>query len=194
VRYPVSRLVSDPERFEDDAAEGMSKVGMGVVYTRTSSGQPLRRPLSSQEREALLIEYYRPHHQALTDAVAAALEDAGSCLIVDCHSFPQQPLPYEPDPSPDRPDICIGTDEVHTPPQLRDALVSTFEGYGYSVALNRPFRGALVPSRFYHHDNNVQSVMIEVNRALYMNENTGAKSSGFAEARRGLSAVLETIG
>ena len=38
VRYPVSRLIADPERFENDAEEVMSKLGMGVIYTRTSGG------------------------------------------------------------------------------------------------------------------------------------------------------------
>ena len=40
--FPVSRLVLDPERFLDDNQEIMAALGMGVIYTRTSSGQRLR--------------------------------------------------------------------------------------------------------------------------------------------------------
>ena len=51
---PVSRLVVDVERFEDDALEPMSGVGMGVVYTRTHDAKTLRRPISQEERGELL--------------------------------------------------------------------------------------------------------------------------------------------
>jgi N-formylglutamate amidohydrolase len=193
VRYPVSRLVADPERFADDAEEVMTKVGMGVIYTKTCCGHPLRQPPSPEERKAILAQYYHPHHQTLTRAVNEALTSSGSCLVIDCHSFPHLPLPYELDRNPVRPDICIGTDEFHTPGALKDVLVSQFTGLGYTVAVNHPFSGALVPSQFYRKDKKVQSAMIEVNRCLYMDESTGTKSGRFDEVRDGLSEVLSML-
>jgi N-formylglutamate deformylase len=97
VTFPVSRIVVDPERFTDDDREPMTQKGMGVVYTRTSDGRPLRRAPSPDERARLLARFYEPHHAALTVAVAAALEAHGACLVLDAHSFPAQPLPYEDD-------------------------------------------------------------------------------------------------
>ena len=41
-------IVCDPERFLDDEAEPMSKVGMKVVYKRTSNGLTLRSGLSDK--------------------------------------------------------------------------------------------------------------------------------------------------
>ena len=130
VVFPVSRLVVDPERFPDDHREPMAEKGMGAVYTKTSDGRPLRKALSDQEREDLLATYYRPHHEALAAAVEAVLAARGCCLIVDCHSFSSRPLPHELDQSHERPDICIGTDEYHTPGWLSDMALSLFQGGG----------------------------------------------------------------
>jgi N-formylglutamate amidohydrolase len=44
---------------------------------------------------------------------------------------------------------------------------------------------------FYGRDAHVHAVMIEVNRGLYMDEQTGARLGQFKELRRRLVAVLE---
>jgi len=159
--FPVSRLVVDPERFIDDP---MESIGMGVVYTHTANGEALRA-ISETDRQALINTHYNPHHTALTRMADECLEQHGRCLIIDCHSFPAQSLPYESDLN--RPDICIGTDAFHTQPELEATLVNSFQEYGYSVAINSPFAGSLVPIDFYRKEPRVQSIMVELNRGLY---------------------------
>jgi len=61
------------------------------------------------------------------------------------------------------------------------------------MELNRPFAGTIVPGGFYHKDARVYSIMVEVNRSLYMNEDTGERSAGFGEARRKVRSALESI-
>ena len=60
VRFPGSRLVLDPERFESDDEEIMATRGMGVIYTRTSQQTRLRRSLSPRERARVVARWYRP--------------------------------------------------------------------------------------------------------------------------------------
>lgn len=180
IRSPVSRLVVDVERFEDDAQEPMAKRGMGAVYTVTSEMKPLRYPLSPREREALMTAYYRPHHAKLEEAVSATIHRHGHCLVLDCHSFHSKPLPYElADQSLDRPDICIGTDEFHTSTKLSRIFVDAFLSEGWSVAVNDPFSGALVPYSRHLRDSRVMSIMVEVSRRLYLSETDSTKLPEF---------------
>jgi N-formylglutamate amidohydrolase len=193
VAFPVSRLVVDPERFTDNDSEPMARKGMGVVYERTAAGHPLRRPLSAEHRRHLLARFYEPHHGELTAAVEAALATRGTCLLIDGHSFPTRPLPYEDDQDTDRPDVCIGTDGNHTPAWLRGIAVHVFEEVGWRVAVDRPFAGVLVPMRYYRKDLRVSAVMIEVRRGLYMDEETGEKLLGFDEVQKRVSRAVRAI-
>jgi N-formylglutamate deformylase len=191
VVFPVSRLVVDPERFVDDALELSALHGMGVIYTHGSRGQRVRNSPTPEERETLLDRFYRPHHRKLDDIVNTHLQRTGGCLLIDCHSFPLERLPIE---RPDaRPDICIGTDSVHTPPHLRDAAVAAFVAEGYSVMVNAPFAGAMVSASHYGKDRRVSALMIELGRWLYMDEERGARHEGFERLRRVLGRCLVQI-
>ena len=193
VKYPVSRLVVDPERFVDDQLEPMAQLGMGVIYTMTSQGEKLRILPSPQERERLLKSYYFPHHQRLKIAVDNELNANGDALIIDCHSFPSQPRFYQTASNAKRPDICLGTDVFHTPSWLLEFVVSSFSQAGLSVAINDPYAGTMVPAAHNQTDPRVLSLMIEVNRALYMDENSGVKSLGFFDTQNLIYAVLKHL-
>lgn len=190
VCHPVSRLVVDPERFVDETQEPMASRGMGVVYSRTSRGELLRHNLTPTERAALIERYYMPHHARLQEAVDAALAQWGGCIVVDCHSFPSRPLPYEEDQQEVRPQICIGTDSYHTPAWLAETATKLFQSAGFSVALNQPFAGALVPAAYHVCDPRVLAVMIELNRGLYMDEMTGERLPGFSTLASQLGGLL----
>jgi len=192
--FRVSRLVVDPERFLDDSVEPMSSRGMGVVYTRTADGEALRGAVDEKTRQALVTAYYLPHHCRLSEAVEAAAGRWGSCLVIDCHSFPSSPLPYEFDQSPERPEICLGIDAFHTPAPLAAVAVGLFRDAGFQVQLDRSFSGALVPRAHYQRDARVMAIMAEVNRSLYMDEVSGERLATFGEiASRLRSAVTRLI-
>ena len=192
VVYPFSRMVCDPERYRDDAAETMSAKGMGAVYLRDAFGRPLRE-VTPAEREALLRRCYDPHHRLLEAAVDAAIREHGNCLIIDAHSFSATPLPYEPEQRDDRPDICLGTCPEHTPEPLFAVAAEHFRERGFSVARNYPYAGTIVPLK-YRGDRRVSGLMIEVNRKLYMEAGRMEKSPGFDAVKTAVGTFLELVG
>jgi N-formylglutamate amidohydrolase len=189
--FPVSRLLVDPERFVIDADEPMSARGMGCIYDKTHDQKPLKD--CNKIRQNLIDCYYVPHHKQFTDLVNHELKQAGHSLIIDCHSFPKYPLPYEMDQTSDRAEICIGTDDFHTPHNLADKVADGFDKAGFSIALNEPFAGAIVPIEHYRNSENVTSIMIEIRRDLYMDEASGRKTENFDIVKRAIGGILESL-
>lgn len=168
--FPVNRFLVDVERFERDDDEPMSVRGMGALYTHDTKGKQFRPELSKNEREKLLAKYYRPHHRKMHELANDAIMQYEQCIIVDAHSFPDIPLPCDVSQGIPRPDICLGTDAFHTPTWLIELIKRHFEKCGYQVEINAPYSGTMVPLEFYKKDKRLLSIMIEVNRRLYLSE------------------------
>lgn len=189
---PFSRIFCDVERFENDEEEVMSKVGMGVLYERFDNNE-LLRTVTPTLREEIIQNYYRPHHNALRLAVQTQLDIEENCLILDCHSFPSTPLQKALDQSTNRPDFNIGTDAFHTPQNLTDRAVAYFKEKGYSLGVDWPYSGTIVPMAFYKKDKRVQSIMLEVNRKLYLNEPGKEKSENYAATKKIVQEFLRAM-
>ncbi len=183
LQFQHSRLVVDVERFASDDEEPCAKVGMGATYVKTTRGAPLRN-LSALRREELIKNYYDPHHQIFNEKVIQILEIFNRCVIIDGHSYPTTPLPTQTNYL-STPEIGIGTDDLFTSPQLIELTLNYFKSHGLSVGLNEPFQGTIIPAQIYKSkDCRVQSVMIEVRRDLYIDENTAEKNNQFETIKK----------
>lgn len=197
---PISRVVVDLERYEDDNLEKNAAFGQGVIYTHNTLGEQIRRELSPRERSLLLDNYYRPFYHQLCLNIEQQIARWGHCLLLDCHSFPEEPLAHEDDGGWPRPDICLGYCN-NTPQWLLDSCLNMFHQRGYSVGTNFPYAGCLVPARF---QGNVQvpAIMIEVNRRLYLKPatrevyrlgNVPIRSGGFDRLRHDIWSVILSL-
>jgi N-formylglutamate amidohydrolase len=192
---PFSRVFCDVERFADDELEIMSKVGMGVLYEKLDSDELLRK-VSPELREKILTNYYWKHHENLTTKVEKELKINGECLIVDCHSFPSTPLLKAINQNSNTPDFNIGTDSFHTPKKYIDASITYFENLGYTLGVDWPYSGSIVPMKYYQKEKRVSSIMLEINRKLYLNESTNEKSKNYSKTKdvvQGFINLIRTI-
>ncbi|MEV1067685.1 N-formylglutamate amidohydrolase [Streptomyces sp. NPDC050263] len=199
----LSRLVVDPERFPDEREE-MRAVGMGAVYTRTTHREPLRPEDTGTdtdtdtdagggvEVEGLLARYFRPYAQAMTDAVAERLAAVGRAVVVDVHSYPTEPLPYELHGDGPRPPVCLGTDAFHTPPELLAAARRAFAEIG-ETGLDSPFAGTYVPLEHYGKEPRVSALMVEIRRDTYMSEPGGPAGPGLTRLASALAALVDAV-
>lgn len=189
---PFSRIFCDVERFADDKLEVMAKFGMGVLYEKLDNGNQLRK-VTPELKSSVLNNYYWKHHTTLNNAVKNHLEQVESCLILDCHSFPSSPLTRALVQDKNTPDFNIGTDSYHTPSYLIEASQEFFKSRGLSLGIDTPYSGSIVPMEYYQKDPRVISIMLEVNRGLYLKENTSEKSENYNKTKEIVQGYMNLL-
>ncbi len=191
IQANFSRVYCDVERFDDDALEPMSKFGMGATYLRCDDGRTLR-DLTPSERDVIMHNGYYPHHERLTAAVDAAILRKGEARIVDCHSYPDPPLRCSQYQGDAQFDFNIGTDGFHTPTSWVEASAAFFADRGFRLGIDEPYAGSIVPMKHYRKDARVKSIMLEINRTLYL-DTSYVRGPRFNEIQGIVADFLSTI-
>ena len=165
--FPYSRLYCDVERFRD-GNEPMNRLGMGYLYTNDTQGGKLI-DVTPSHRQTVDTVYTR-HHRALDQAATGKITVFGKCLLIDLHSYSDllvQRL-FRIDPA-TCPDICLGTEAGYTPTWLIQAVQSFFMQKGFSIQVNFPYHGTMIPNAFFGKPGSgLYSIMLEINRRAYI--------------------------
>lgn len=171
-----SRLFCDMERFRSDDDEYMSKVGRGAVYAKTFGGKDLLHATHSY-KSRVLKKYYDVYHKKLNRLTKKIIREHGYCLILDCHTFSESFFEKSDE---NFPDICIGVEKGFNNKKILSLVTDYFNQLNYSVAINFPYSQSMVPSDYLNTDSApLVSIMIEVNKKIYMNEKVFEKSENF---------------
>ena len=79
-------------------------------------------------------------------------------------------------------------------PALSRLILEHLRGCGYSVEHNHPYKGVELVRRYGDPARQRHSVQLEINRRLYMNEETLAlEPAGFARLRADLQALVQQL-
>lgn len=68
-----------------------------------------------------------------------------------------------------------------------------FNQRGYSLGVDWPYSGTIVPLNHYKKTRNVKSIMLEINRALYLNEPGNKKSNNYLAIKKVVTEYLKTM-
>ena len=163
--------------------------GLGSIPRIVGDGQDIYRTrLTVADAMRRIDTVYRPYHRALRGLLQETHRRFGEAILLDCHSMPSASLGAE---IQTRPDIVLG-DRYGTScaPVLIDTVQAAFEALGYRVARNRPYAGGFITEHYGQPASAVHALQIEINRALYMDEETLEPRPGFPQLRDDLTRML----
>jgi len=186
-----------PEPVETDP-RALSKVrlGKGLVWRITDEGVPIyERRLSVQEIRSRIESCWRPYHEAVKAAIEAAHARHGYSIHLNCHSMPAVAGSYSTDfPGLVHADFVIGDrDGTSADPALSRKVCAHLESLGYSVSYNHPYKGVELVRRYGDPAHHRHSLQVEINRRLYMDEQTLQPHEGFDPLKRSLHSLVEFL-
>lgn len=157
--------------------------GLGTIARVVASGAEIYScKLDFDEVQARIERCYRPYHAALEDLIAQTRTAFGTCILIDCHSMPSIGGPMENDAGRRRQvDFILGDAHGRACARPLTILVEeTLRGMGYSVVRNTPYSGGFITRNYGRPERGVHALQIEINRSLYMDENTFERTDGLA--------------
>jgi N-formylglutamate deformylase len=191
-------LIDDiPPAYINNPPDDMrSDVGYGVIRRLVQRGHRIYdNKISWTEAEARIKNYYEPYHQALADLVRDAHAHHGKVIHINCHAMPSRVAMTTSAGFglwARSVDICLGTlNGASADNDIVKSLEIILKSKGYRVSLNDPYKGAEIIRRTGNPAQNIHSIQIELNKALYMNEKTFEKSNNFNILKDNLKATFE---
>jgi len=153
-----------------------------------------RGKLPRAEAERRIEAYWRPYHEALSGQLDQAHLMFGQSVLIDCHSMPHEAMDSVVRMGAKRPEVVLGdrfgaaaSDEVVS------RIEAAFQAAGLVVVRNTPFAGAYITQRYGRPSRNRHAVQVEIDRALYMNEQLIRPNGNFENFKRLIEGVIADL-
>ena len=182
-----------PLEMSDPHVLSKRRLGKGLIWRATDEGEPLyARQLSVSEVAQRIETCWKPYHAAVKNAIDAAHAQHGYSIHINCHGMPEIAGSHATDfPGEKHPDFVLGNRDHSTSSEAVLLFIQErLAQMGYGVSLNHPYKGVELVRRYGEPAAHRHSVQIEINRALYMNEETRELTAGFEPLREHLKELV----
>jgi N-formylglutamate deformylase len=192
-------LIDGPWPGERPGTEGERakvRLGKGLIWRQTDDGLPLyQRLLGVDEVRSRIERCWQPYHAAVAQALDAAHLAHGYSLHINCHSMPAVAASHATDfPGLVHPDFVVGNrDHSTSSAAMAQWLCEQLRAMGYEVWLNHPYKGVELVRRYGQPQAHRHSLQLEINRGLYMDEQSLDIRPGFERLQADLRQLVERL-
>lgn len=185
----------DPDMFDaplPDYVDSNSKrvaAGLGTIARIvTADTEIYQERLSFVEVKSRIETLYMPFRKALEQLLETTRHHFGYAVLLDCHSMPSSALDG-------RVDIVLGDRHgISAHADLVHAAHENLESMGYDAVCNKPYAGGAITRCYGRPNAATHAIQIEINRALYMNEDTFQPLDDFEKLRQDMSNFISKLG
>lgn len=166
--------------------------GLGTIPRIVADREEIyAKPLSVEEAMQRIERHHKPYHAALKNLLQRVRQQFGHAVMLDCHSMPSLPRGSS---EKIKADFVLG-DRYGTAcaPGILDIVHKTLESFGYRVARNKPYAGGFITEHYGAPAQGYHVLQLEVNRALYLNEQTYEKNADFDVVAKHISLITGAL-
>ncbi|WP_298841691.1 N-formylglutamate amidohydrolase [uncultured Roseobacter sp.] len=169
--------------------------GLGVIPRVVANGRAIYNgKISLSEARERLDEYWYPYHATLQELLDTAHRRFGQAVLIDCHSMPREAVAGIARTSSCRPEVVLGDRfGAAASGDVVDRVEAAFISAGFAVARNAPFAGAYIAQAYGRPSRAQHAVQIEIDRSLYMNEQTITPNGDYEAVRAALRGVIAEV-
>ena len=188
------------ERLPDyvNVKSGRVTAGLGTIARVVASGTAIYADkLDFADAQYRVAHVYHPYHEAQSRLLARTTEQFGTALLIDCHSMPSVggswgDMQFKSLTT--VPDFILGDRYGRScAPVVTEIADNLLKRLGYNVVRNNPYSGGYntrhhgVPAEGRH------AMQIEINRALYVDEDTLERNAGFKDLQAAMTQLIEAL-
>ncbi|MGP3775367.1 N-formylglutamate amidohydrolase [Streptomyces sp. SDT5-1] len=177
------------------AQSGWTERGLGLLKRLSRYGEDFHEgKLPVVDVQHRIEHYHRPYHQELGRIIDSLHRRFGAVWQLTCHCMSAVGAPTHADPGQQRADFCLGDmDGTTSSPDFTKFVEETLTDLGFSVSVNFPYPGGELTTRHANPNMHINSVMIEVNKRLFMDVKTFKKTSDFDAVQEAVETLIEKI-
>ncbi|MBD24525.1 MAG: N-formylglutamate amidohydrolase [Candidatus Marinimicrobia bacterium] len=188
-------MFSDPLPKYANTTSARVAAGLGTIARIVATHSEIyHRKLTYADAEYRINEVYKPYHTALEGLIRRATKNFGLCLLIDCHSMPSKGLPLNTGLRTSKIDFVLGDRcGLSCSKLFIDTVEDFLENKGYRVIRNNPYAGGYTTQHYGDPANGIHAIQIEINRSIYMEENTLQRKPAFLQIKEDIQEMTKYL-